>query len=93
MFMLLTRIVLAEYGLRLLKEELNLLSDIDSDRFINIYNNFPNYPRGEGKRVRYILSDTLDRMFIATTEGLMICNPSESPEEMQFNCMYTLSGQ
>ena len=62
----------------------NLLSDIDSDRFINIYNNFPNYPRGEGKRVRYILSDTLDRMFIATTEGLMICNPSESPEEMQF---------
>ena len=63
---------------------INLLSDIDSDRFINIYNNFPNYPRGEGKRVRYILSDTLDRMFIATTEGLMICNPSESPEEMQF---------
>lgn len=64
---------------------INMLSDPDSGRFINMYNSFPDYPKEEGGRVRYIFSDTPDRMLVGTTEGLIVFNPSVSPEKVKFD--------
>lgn len=63
---------------------LNLLENLDGDSFLNCSNSFPNYPHGKNERVRYLLSDTPDRMFAATTEGLLFFNPSMSVDKMQF---------
>lgn len=71
---------------------INMLPDSNSDYFINIRNSFPNYPHEQGKRVRYILCDTPDRMLVATTEGLITLNPSVSPENMKFPIFQHSSG-
>lgn len=63
---------------------INMLPDSDVDNFINIDNGFPNYPHHKNERVRFLLSDTEDRMLAATTEGLLIFNPSIPPDKMQF---------
>lgn len=64
---------------------INMLSDRDSGRFIHMYNSFPDYPKEEGARVRYIFSDTPDRMLVGTTEGLIVFNPSVSSEKVKFD--------
>ncbi len=63
---------------------INMLTDCDSERFLNTHNSFPHYPTEPGERTRYLLVDSPERMFIATSEGLLVCNPSEAPERMQF---------
>lgn len=60
------------------------MENLDGDSFLNCSNSFPNYPHGKNERVRYLLSDTPDRMFAATTEGLLFFNPSMSVDKMQF---------
>lgn len=61
---------------------INILSS--DGKFLNPYNELSAYPLQEGARARYILCDGAERVFIATTEGLMLCDPSESPGAMSF---------
>ncbi len=61
----------------------NILSG--DGKFLNPYNSISSYPLQEGARARYILCDGTDKVFVATTEGLMLCDPSERPEDMSFH--------
>lgn len=63
---------------------INMLPSCDSEQFVNTLNNFPHYPTEPGERARYIHIEAENRMLIATSEGLLVCNPEERPEEMRF---------
>ncbi|NDW12660.1 response regulator [Bacteroides sp. 214] len=63
----------------------NRLLDAESGHFVNMHNGYPNYPKEEGARVRYILSDIPERMLVATTEGLIVFNPLLPSSEVQFS--------
>ncbi len=64
---------------------LSMLPDSDSDRFITVENNFPNYPLEAGSRVRYLHCMPDGTMLVATVSGLIIFEPSDSPELTVFN--------
>ena len=73
------RIWFASYG-----GAINMLPSPQAERFHNTLNSFPRYPSESGERARYLHVESPERMFIATSEGLLVCNPSESPSEMRF---------
>ncbi len=64
---------------------LSMLPTPDSDEFITVRNNFPDYPLEAGKRVRYLHCMSDGMMLVATVSGLIIFEPSDSPELTVFN--------
>lgn len=64
---------------------LSMLPSSESDEFITVRNNFPDYPQEAGKRVRYLHCMPDGRMLAATVSGLIIFEPSDSPELTLFN--------
>lgn len=63
---------------------INMLGSADEREFANTTNSFPHYPTETGSKARYLLADSNGRMLLGTSEGLIIFNPSESPEKMTF---------
>ena len=64
---------------------LSMLPSPDSDEFVTVRNNFPDYPLEVGDRVRYLHCMPDGRMLVATVSGLIIFEPSDSPELTVFN--------
>lgn len=64
---------------------LSMLPSPDSDNFVTVRNNFPDYPQEEGERVRYLHCMPDGRMLVATVSGLIIFEPSDRPELTLFN--------
>ncbi len=64
---------------------LSMLPDPDSDEFITVRNNFPDYPQEAGSRVRYLHCMPDGRMLVATVSGLILFEPSDRPELTLFN--------
>lgn len=64
---------------------LSMLPTPDSDSFITVMNNFPDYPQEAGQRVRYLHCMPDGRMLAATVSGLILFEPSDSPELTVFN--------
>ncbi len=64
---------------------LSMLPDADSDEFVTVMNNFPDYPLEAGERVRYLHCMPDGRMLVATVSGLIMFEPSDSPELTVFN--------
>lgn len=64
---------------------LSMLPSPDSDEFITVRNNFPDYPLEVGERVRYLHCMPDGRMLVATVSGLIIFEPSDNPELTVFN--------
>lgn len=56
----------------------------EKGRFLNGGNLLHGYPLLDGSRARFVLCDNEHRFFVATTEGLLVCDPSRPPEEMAF---------
>lgn len=73
------RIWLATYG-----GAIDMLPSADSDSFLNTQNSFPFYPKALGGKARYVLVDTPERILVGTSEGLLVFNPSVSPEKVRF---------
>jgi len=81
------RIWIATYG-----GGIDMLRSPDDTRFANPVCSMPGYPVDECSRVRYLLSDGPGRMFAATTEGLLIFDPSEDPSAMRFRLVQKRPG-
>lgn len=64
---------------------LSMLPGPDSDEFVTVRNNFPDYPQEVGERVRYLHCMPDGRMLVATVSGLILFEPSDSPELTVFN--------
>ncbi len=73
------RIWFASYG-----GAINMLPSWRAENFVNTHNSFPHYPSESGERARYLHIESPERMLIATSEGLLVCNPLENPSEMRF---------
>ncbi|MBE6216582.1 MAG: response regulator [Bacteroidales bacterium] len=71
---------------------LSMLPDPDADEFVTVTNNFPDYPQEAGDRVRYIHTMPDGRVLVATVGGLIIFEPSSSPELTVFNLVKKISG-
>lgn len=69
-----------------------MLPDPDSDEFVTVRNNFPDYPQEAGARVRYLHCMQDGRMLVATVSGLIIFEPSDSPELTVFNMVTKIPG-
>ncbi len=63
---------------------ISMLETPDDESFLNVYNNFPNYPVDYGERVRYVHCLPNGYMLISTIGGLFICDPGTMPESMVF---------
>lgn len=64
---------------------ISMLQDPDSDTFVTVRNSFPDYPQEAGERVRYLHCMPDGRMLVATVSGLILFEPSDSPELTVFN--------
>lgn len=64
---------------------LSMLPSPDSDEFVTVRNNFPDYPQQVGDRVRYLHCMPDGRMLVATVSGLILFEPSDRPELTVFN--------
>lgn len=64
---------------------LSMLTSPDSEEFVTAHNNFPDYPLEVGDRVRYLHCMPDGRMLAATVSGLIMFEPSDSPELTVFN--------
>ena len=64
---------------------LSMLPSPDSEDFVTAHNNFPDYPLEVGDRVRYLHCMPDGRMLAATVSGLIMFEPSVSPELTVFN--------
>lgn len=64
---------------------LSMLPTPYSDEFVTVNNNFPDYPQDIGDRVRYLHSMPDGRMLVATIGGIILFEPSETPELTIFN--------
>ncbi len=73
------RIWVATYG-----GAINMLSGSEESRFYNTTNSFPHYPTEPGEKARYIICDSVERILVGTSEGLLVFNPTESPESVRF---------
>lgn len=71
---------------------LSMLPDADSDVFVTVRNNFPDYPQVAGERVRYLHCMPDGRMLVATVSGLILFEPSDSPELTVFNLITKIPG-
>ena len=59
---------------------LSMLQSPDSEKFITVRNNFPDYPQEIGDRVRYLHCMPDGKMLVATVGGLIMFEPSGTPE-------------
>lgn len=71
---------------------LSMLPDPDSDEFVTVINNFPDYPDDLGDRVRYLHCMPDGRMLVATVGGLILFEPSANPELTVFNLIRKIPG-
>ncbi len=71
---------------------LSMLPDSGSDGFITVRNSFPDYPLESGNRVRYLHCMPDGRMLAATVSGLIMFEPSDSPELTVFNLITKYPG-
>ena len=71
---------------------LSMLPTPDSDKFITVRNNFPDYPEELGDRVRYLHCMPDGRMLVATVGGLIIFTPSDTPELTVFERIMKIPG-
>lgn len=71
---------------------LSMLQDADSDEFVSVDNNFPDYPKEQGDRVRYLHCMPDGKMLVATVGGLIWFEPSEIPELTVFNLVRKIPG-
>ena len=69
-----------------------MLTDPDSDAFVTVRNNFPDYPQELGDRVRYLHCMPDGRMLVATVSGLIMFEPSDSPELTTFTMITKIPG-
>lgn len=69
-----------------------MLQDADSDEFVSVANNFPDYPKEQGDRVRYLHCMPDGKMLVATVGGLIWFEPSEIPELTVFNLVRKIPG-
>lgn len=69
-----------------------MLPNPDSDEFVTVNNNFPDYPQESGDRVRYLHCMPDGHMLVATVGGLIIFKPSENPELTIFNPIRKVPG-
>lgn len=71
---------------------LSMLPSSDSESFVSVKNNFPDYPQDTGDRVRYLHCMPDGRMLVATVGGLILFEPSEIPELTVFNLIRKIPG-
>ena len=71
---------------------LSMLPDPESEDFITVSNNFPNYPQGLCDKVRYLHCMPDGRMLVATVGGLILFEPSDIPELTVFNLIRKIPG-
>lgn len=71
---------------------LSMLPTPDSRKFITVENNFPDYPKEEGERVRYLHCMSDGRMLVAAVGGLILFEPSDTPELTVFNLIRKIPG-
>ena len=71
---------------------ISMLPTVDSDYFVTVRNNFPDYPQDLGDRVRYLHCMPDGRMLVATVGGLLFFEPSDTPEVTAFNKVTKIPG-
>ena len=71
---------------------LSMLPTPDSETFITVSNNFPHYPKEVGDRVRYLHCMPDGKMLVATVGGLIMFEPSDTPELTAFNRITKIPG-
>ena len=69
-----------------------MLPDADSESFVTVRNNFPDYPQDQGDRVRYLHCMQDGRMLVAAVSGLIMFEPSDTPELTVFERMTKIPG-
>ena len=81
------RIWIGTYG-----GSLSMLPTPDSEEFVTVENSFPDYPKEEGERVRYLHCMPDGRMLVAAVGGLILFEPSDKPELTVFNLIRKIPG-
>lgn len=71
---------------------LSMLPTPDGDEFVTVDNNFPDYPQDIGDRVRYLHCMPDGRMLVATIGGIIMFEPSETPELTIFHHVTKMPG-
>jgi signal transduction histidine kinase/DNA-binding response OmpR family regulator/streptogramin lyase len=71
---------------------LSMLQTPDSEKFITVRNNFPDYPKELGDRVRFLHCMPDGKMLVATVGGLIMFDPSDTPELTIFNRIMKIPG-
>ena len=71
---------------------ISMLQDAESNEFITAGNNFPDYPLEMGERVRYLHCMPDGRMLVATVGGLILFEPSDTPELTVFHQITKIPG-
>ncbi|MBQ8421774.1 MAG: response regulator [Bacteroidales bacterium] len=71
---------------------ISMLAGPDSEAFVNVQSNFPDYPQDLGDRVRYLHCMPDGRMLVATVGGLIWFEPSDNPELTVFNPVTKIPG-
>ena len=71
---------------------ISMLPTPDSDSFVTVRNNFPDYPQDLGDRVRYLHCLPDGRMLVATVGGLLLFEPSDTPELTVFTKVMKIPG-
>lgn len=69
-----------------------MLNDSESEDFVTVDNNFPDYPQEAGDRVRYLHCMPDGRMLVATVGGLILFEPIENPELTVFHLIKKIPG-
>ena len=82
-----SRIWIGTYG-----GALSMLPTPDSDSFVTVRNNFPDYPQESGDRIRYLHCMPDGRMLVATVGGLIMFEPSAMPELTVFTEIVKIPG-
>jgi signal transduction histidine kinase/ligand-binding sensor domain-containing protein/DNA-binding NarL/FixJ family response regulator len=62
-----------------------ILKEGNTFRFINVNNSFFKYPALVCDKVRHLSEDASGRIWVATTNGLIVFNPNNSLDSLQFN--------
>ena len=71
---------------------ISMLPTPDSESFVTVRNNFPDYPQDHGDRVRYLHCMPDGRMLVATVGGLLMFEPSDTPELTVFTKVVKVPG-
>lgn len=81
------RLWFASYG-----EGLMMLENSDSETFITLRNSFPRFPIYQAMKMRCLIQYDENHMIASTVEGLVVFNPNESPETMNFRMVQKIPG-